>query len=112
MLRYAVGLGIGTSGATSVPWSTLTVNVTGSLILGFLARYLAAPSESPGLWLLLAVGLCGGYTTFSTYALEIVSLTERGAGGRAAAYAATSVLLSVAAIVAGMWIARAVKSGS
>jgi CrcB protein len=112
MLRYAVALGMARAGVTDALWSTLTVNITGSLVLGFLARYLVAPGESSGPWLLLAVGLCGGYTTFSTFALDLVLLVERGAGFRAAAYAASSVVLSVLAVIAGMGIARALRTGS
>ena len=83
------------------PYGTLLVNVTGSLLLGFLARSLTDSATSPELRAALTVGLCGGYTTFSTFSLETVALMERGAYARAAAYIAASVALSVAATFAG-----------
>ena len=94
---------------TGLPWGTFTVNVTGSLALGFLARYFAPPAGSPTLFLLLTVGLCGGYTTFSTFTLDLLTLIERGSYGRAAGYVALSVLLSFTALVAGYQWARALR---
>src|SRR5262245_44339948 len=90
ILRYAVGLAVTRAGISGSHWSTLTVNVAGSLLLGFIARWFAAPNESPTLWLLLAVGVCGGFTTFSAYALDIVSMIQRGATTAAVLYGATS----------------------
>lgn len=106
VLRYAVGvLWIG-AGATGFPWGTLLVNVTGSFALGFLARWFSPASASSPLVLLLTVGVCGGYTTFSTFTLETFALVERGAWLRAAGYVLASVAVSYLALALGYSLAR------
>ena len=92
------------------PWGTLVVNVTGSLLLGFLARYLLDPTVSAELRAGLTVGLCGGYTTFSTFSLETMTLLQRGAYGRAASYVSASVALSLLATFVGFAMARAIAA--
>jgi CrcB protein len=109
VLRYLVGALLLRVPTIPLPWGTLTVNVTGSLALGFLARMFAPPYGSPALFLFLTVGLCGGYTTFSTFALDLFVFTERGAWGRAVLYALASVVISFVALAAGMLAARAVR---
>jgi CrcB protein len=94
---------------SALPWSTFTVNVTGALALGFLARYFAPPHGSPTLFLALTVGLCGGYTTFSTFALDMFTLAERGEFGRAVLYAVASVALSYGALALGYQAARMLR---
>ena len=90
------------------PYGTLTINVTGSLLLGFLVRYLLASPASPEVRAALTIGFCGGFTTFSTFSYEAAALLESGSYGRAFTYMAGSVLLSVAATFAGFAIARVV----
>jgi fluoride exporter len=94
----------------SFPWSTLFVNVAGSLLMGLLAGWLArrAGPGSAELRLFLATGILGGFTTFSAFSLDLVSLWERGALLPAAFYALASVVVSVAALFFGLSIARAV----
>ncbi|MEZ5743401.1 MAG: CrcB family protein [Sphingomonadaceae bacterium] len=97
--------------ASAFPWGTLTVNVLGSLAMGLLVGWLARSSGETALAgestrLLLAVGLLGGFTTFSAFSLEIVNIAERGQVGMAAFYAAVSVLAGVVALIAGLAIAR------
>lgn len=88
------------------PVGTLFINVTGSLLLGFIMRLaLESTTLSPELRVMLASGFCGGYTTFSTFSLETVLMLEERAYGRAAAYASSSVVLSVAATFAGFALA-------
>ena len=89
------------------PYGTLTINVTGSLILGFLVRYATQTNAAPELRAALTIGFCGGFTTFSTFSYEAARLIEDGSIGRAAAYMLASVLLSLAAVFAGFAIARA-----
>lgn len=101
--RHLVGLALA-GAALRFPWGTLLVNVAGSLALGALVG--ATPPLHPAR-LLLGVGVCGGFTTFSTYSVETLALLERGATGRAAAYALASVALGLAAAAAGLWAARA-----
>jgi CrcB protein len=94
------------------PWGTLAINVTGSLLLGFLVRSLADPAHSPALRAALTVGFCGGYTTFSAFSVETLALVQQGSWGRATVYALASVLLGVAAAVAGTALARSLRAGS
>ena len=107
-LRYGIS-GWLQPASLSFPWGTFTVNVTGSLALGFLGRYFAPPHANHALFLFLTVGLCGGYTTFSTFALDTLTLAERGAALRALAYILASVALSYAAVVAGYAAARVLR---
>lgn len=114
VLRYLLGALAAARSGGGFPWVTLAINVTGSLLLGFLARYLApggpAPVTAPALYAGLTVGLCGGYTTFSTFSYEVLALAERGAWARALLYVAASVTLALAATAAGAVGARAVRS--
>ena len=90
------------------PWATLTVNVVGGLLMGLLTGWLAfrggAGQES--IRLFAAVGVLGGFTTFSAFSLETAQMIERGRLAPAAVYVGLSVLLSVAALFAGLMIAR------
>ncbi len=93
------------------PWATLTVNVTGSFFMGLLAGLVtAAWSASPAVRLFLMVGVLGGYTTFSAFSLEVVSLTEQGRWDLALLYTGLSVVLCVAGLACGLWLARLVAS--
>jgi CrcB protein len=105
--RYLLASAIQQRAGTTFPWGTLVVNVSGSLLLGFLIRYaLATPSLSVEMRALLTTGFCGGYTTFSTYSYETAALLEDGQYSRAGLYAAASVLLALAGTVAGFALAR------
>ena len=89
------------------PVGTFVVNVSGAFALGFLAKMaLASPGMSPAARAYLMVGFCGGYTTFSTFSLETVELLERGDYGRASWYVLASVIVSLAATIAGAAAAR------
>ena len=69
--RFYLGAAIQQRLGTDFPWGTLAINITGSLLLGFLLRYaLATPAISLELRAMLTVGFCGGYTTFSSYSYE------------------------------------------
>lgn len=108
-LRYLVGVAALRAGITTVPIGTFAVNVIGSLALGFFARYFAPPHGSTTVFAALTVGLCGGFTTFSTFALDLLAMVERHQAARAAAYAVSSVLLSYFALALGFIIARSLK---
>jgi fluoride exporter len=85
------------------PVATLVINITGSLVLGFLMRYtLASGSVSPELRALLTTGFCGGYTTFSTFSYETILLFEDGEYRRAGFYVLLSVVLALVGTIAGM----------
>lgn len=86
------------------PLATFLVNVSGSLVMGLLAALLA---RRGGDWApLLLTGILGGFTTFSAFSLDALTLWERGQGALAAFYVAGSVLLSLAAVFLGMTIGR------
>lgn len=104
-LRFCVGrawaLAIGPVRAGAFPWSTLTVNVAGSLAMGLLAGWLArAGSQGEATRLLLAVGVLGGFTTFSSFSLETIQLIQNGQPALALAYLA----VSLAAGLIGLWL--------
>lgn len=89
------------------PWATLGINVTGSLLLGALAGgALLDATASPQLRAMLMIGVLGGFTTFSSYSLETLTLMQSGALGRAVLYASLSVALSVSAAALGVFWAR------
>ena len=89
------------------PWGTLTVNVVGSFAMGALVEIMALRwNVGPELRAFMTVGILGAFTTFSTFSLDFAVLTERGALGLAAVYAVTSVVLSVLALFAGLWLFR------
>ncbi len=105
--RYYLASALQQRVGASFPWGTLLVNVTGSLLLGFLIRYaLATPAVSVEMRALLTTGFCGGYTTFSTFSFETAALFEEGQYERAGAYVVGSVVLSLVATFCGFILAR------
>lgn len=111
-LRYASVMAAARLLGTGFPWGTLFVNVTGSFLMGIgvamieraggsgVARY--AP--------LLLTGMLGGFTTFSAFSLDVVSLFNRGSTLAAAAYMGGSILLSILALIAGLALCRGLAS--
>lgn len=89
----------------TLPWGTFAANLAGSFLIGFLAYWLAGRDMSR-LSPLLVAGVLGGYTTFSTFALDALLLWQRGMQGAALVYVAGSVTLALAAALAGMGLAR------
>jgi fluoride exporter len=95
----------------SFPWSTLFVNVSGSLAIGLIAGWFALRSQAgQTLRLFLTTGVLGGYTTFSAFALDTALLWERGQVWGSAFYVASSVLLSIAGVFLGLAIIRYLPS--
>jgi fluoride exporter len=106
-LRHGVNLGAARWIGPAFPFGTLIVNVTGSLIMGLIAGYFAFKGDAAQGWrLFLTTGILGGYTTFSAFSLDAALLYERGDVSLAAVYVLGSVLLSIAALFAGLAIAR------
>ena len=98
-LRYGVGLTV------AFPLGTLTVNMIGSFAIGVVWIFL--PSKELHHWLpFLMTGLLGGFTTFSAFSLDAVTLYERGQVGAAAGYVAVSVVFSIGALFAGMTLMK------
>jgi CrcB protein len=90
------------------PWGTLAVNVVGSFLMGvfieLLARRFGASNE---LRLFVATGVLGGFTTFSSFSLDVAVLWERGASLLALGYVLASVAGALCALFAGLWVVRA-----
>ncbi|MDL2400333.1 fluoride efflux transporter CrcB [Rhizobium mayense] len=94
------------------PFGTLAVNTIGSLIMGLLTEYFVFRSGlSHELRLFLTTGILGGFTTFSTFSLDAVALWERGQWATSLTYVALSLILSLAALIAGLTIIRLLAQG-
>jgi CrcB protein len=95
------------------PFGTIVVNVSGALAIGIVLAYLGERFEISPLWRLFFVtGFLGGYTTFSTYAWEGLTLAEQGAFFRAAAYVLGSNILGFVGVWLGATLARLVQVSS
>lgn len=107
MARHGANIAIGTL-PSGFPAATFLVNVTGSIAMGLLIGWLAqaTPQYQHEIRLFLAVGVFGGFTTFSSFSLDAVILMERGDYLLAFGYAAGSVLLAVAGLMMGLWTMR------
>ncbi|TLF61851.1 fluoride efflux transporter CrcB, partial [Nonomuraea sp. KC401] len=103
-LRYLVDRAVQARHDTVFPWGTLTVNVAGSLLLGFLAGLPAGD----GMMALAGTGFCGALTTYSTLGYETVRLVEEGARFHAVANALAGVLAGLGAAYCGVALAQAV----
>ncbi len=110
MGRYGIGSVVGRFWLSSFPLATLLINVIGSLAMGLfvglMARFLPAWQESARLF--VAVGLLGGFTTFSAFSLETVLLLERGELLAAGAYVLLSVVVCVIGLYLGLLVTRGV----
>ena len=109
--RYAISHWFAVKGLIGFPWATLFINVTGSALMGLTVGLLMSRAEMPvELRVFLATGILGGYTTFSAFSLEIWQLFERGEVGAAAVYVVASVVLSIAGLAGGIFVARWIVS--
>lgn len=107
LARYLTGIGAVRLMGHGFPWGTLTVNVAGSFLMGALVvvlAHLSATRYAP----LLMTGLLGGFTTFSAFSLDAVTLWERGQAGSAALYVVSSVVVSLCALAAGLLLTRSI----
>ena len=106
-LRHGVNLTSARLLGTAFPYAPLFENVTGSLVMGLLAAYFAFKGDASQHWrLFFTTGILGGYTTFSTFSLDVALLYERGELGLAALYVLLSVALSIAGLFAGIALVR------
>ncbi|MFV0644445.1 MAG: fluoride efflux transporter CrcB [Sphingomonadaceae bacterium] len=112
LMRYQLGRAmtkwLGPVAVTTFPWATLTVNILGSLAMGVLAGWLARHGSiaNEQIRLLIGVGVLGGFTTFSSFSLELMLLMERGQAGTAFVYGAVSVLAGLSGLYIGLIIMR------
>jgi CrcB protein len=108
--RYLVGIGSARLFGLGFPWGTLIINIAGSFLIGAFVELFALKWELPQeARVFLTVGICGGFTTFSTFSLDAYVLMERGEWWLVAAYIAGSVVLSIGALVAALHVVRALS---
>jgi CrcB protein len=107
--RYLVGIESGRLFGLDFPWGTLIINIVGAFLIGVFVESFALRWDLSQFWrVFLTIGICGGFTTFSTFSLEAYLLLDRGqllAGG---AYVIASVALSIAGLFAGLQLIRAI----
>lgn len=112
VLRYAIALSkehlrlnpLSTLGQTVFPWPTLTANVLGCLLIGLFYSLSSRLGWSPETRLLLTTGLCGGFTTFSTFSNEGLQLLRQGTFAVFAAYFVLTLVLGLGAVALGAWL--------
>lgn len=106
--RYGVNVWSGRLLGGEFPWHTLLVNILGCLVMGILIELMALKlNVGNEMRAFLTTGILGGFTTFSAFSLDFALLVERKSYGLAGAYAAGSVVLSLAAVFAGLSLVRA-----
>lgn len=88
------------------PVGTMTVNVIGSVLIGLLAAQVLGRPELIRIQPLLMTGILGGFTTFSTFSLDTLSIVQRGETGKALAYVTASLMLSLLGVVLGFALGR------
>ena len=103
VLRYLMGMWIGSA---AFPWATLAVNAVGSLAIGLFGGWAARFGWSEALRLSLMTGLCGGFTTFSTFSKESLALIESGRYGLFVLYVAGGIALGITSAAFGFWMVK------
>ena len=110
--RYFVSGFVARRVGETFPWGTLSINVSGAFLIGVfgaLARDNASVFASPNPWLFAVTGFLGCYTTVSSFSLQTLALARDGEGGRAIAYVAISVALSIGAVAVGFALVDLLK---
>jgi CrcB protein len=106
-LRHVVNVVCPRLFGANFPYHTFIINITGSIIMGLIAGYLAFKGDASQSWrLFLMTGILGGYTTFSAFSLDSALLYERGEIGLSLLYVLGSVLLSILGLFAGLSLIR------
>jgi CrcB protein len=101
--------------SNELPWGTIIINITGSFIIGFFGTLTLAQGRYPvseNLRLFVMIGICGGYTTFSSFSLQTLDLLRSGAIVRASVNIAASVVLCICAVAVGHLIAAQLNGGA
>jgi CrcB protein len=108
MARYGTGVLVGRAWSSSFPLGTMLINIAGSLAMGLFIGYLArtTPSWQADARLFVAVGIFGGFTTFSSFSLDAIAMMERGEIGLALLYVVVSVVIGIAALYGGLLLMR------
>ena len=106
-LRHTINVASARVFGTAFPYHTFIINITGSIIMGLVAGYLAFKGGPSQHWrLFLMTGVLGGYTTFSAFSLDAALLYERGQIALTLLYVLGSVVLSIAGLFAGLALVR------
>jgi fluoride exporter len=104
--RYLVNVGAGKLLGIGFPWGTLIVNIAGCFIMGLVVGWGALRGLSNEARVFLATGILGGFTTFSAFSADFAALIERKNFALSALYLTGSVILSLAAVFAGLYLVR------
>ena len=106
-MRYLLSTNIKNMYGQTFPWGTLVVNLLGCFVFGIIFALFSKHNSTDNTFcLLLATGICGGFTTFSTFANESVQMIQNGNIGEFIGYMATSVIVGIALIALGYWIVK------
>ncbi len=106
-LRHTINVYCARCLGTGFPYGTFFINISGSLVMGLIAGYLAHKGEASQPWrLFLMTGILGGYTTFSAFSLDSMVLYERGEVALAAFYVIGSVVIAIVGLIAGLTLMR------
>ncbi|RIX99672.1 fluoride efflux transporter CrcB [Aureimonas flava] len=114
LLRYALSL-VSLPISRDLPWGTILINMAGSFAIGLFGTLTLASGRFPAsenLRLFVMIGVCGGFTTFSSFSLQTLDLMRAGALPRAALNVALSVVLCVAAVAVGHLVASRLNDGA
>jgi CrcB protein len=109
MARFGLGVAVAELVGVQFPWGTLLINVLGSFVIGWFDVLtgefgrLSVPADAR---VFVLVGVCGGFTTFSSFSLQTMQLLQGGEAMRAGAYIVGSVVLCLVAVWAGMMLGR------
>lgn len=106
--RYGAGVLVGKAWGATFPLATLMINIAGSLAMGLFIGYLArtTPNWQADARLFVAVGILGGFTTFSSFSLDTIAMLERGEVVQAGLYVVASVAVGIAALYGGLVLLR------
>lgn len=106
--RYGVGLLVTRWLGSAFPYGTLLVNVLGGLLMGLLVGWLLRqePGNTETIRLFAAIGVLGGFTTFSSFSLDAINMLQTKAYGPLLTYVGSSVILSILAVAVGLFLMR------
>ena len=108
--RYWVGSAVAGRMGVRFPYGTLIVNITACIVIGFTLTYMSRRTDMSAAWrYLIPIGFIGAYSTFSTYEWETLTTIRSGAFALASLYAVSSLILGLAAVWGGSWIAEVVS---
>lgn len=112
-LRYAVSV-LALPVSRDLPWGTIFINITGSFVIGLFGTLTLASGRFPvseNLRLFIMIGVCGGYTTFSSFSLQTFDLMRGGSMTKAALNVGLSVMLCIGAVALGHFVAARLNGG-